>query len=240
MDVQTTQTSPDSLNWVNDSRQTSTYHPNDTSTGQSFIDNVSLYLPRLFLMNGGMQFAMLNTVYEEEWDSGAWVGDYMDTYTYDAEDNLTEEISETLDTGTWMSEWRMEYLYDIDGNCSQTIEYDFNNIEWEPYERISYTWSDNVANDEEVQPVRTGCLAVFPSPFTNQVQIKSDFVDVNHIEYKVYNVKGQVVRTLESINNQEVTWDGKDERGNSTSSGIYLIRATAGDNTATTKTLKLK
>ena len=64
-------------------------------------------------------------------------------------------------------------------------------------------------------------------------------------EIKIYNVKGQLVKTLVPMTNDKcpmtsIVWDGKDEKGKSLSSGIYLYRITAGDFTDTKKCVILK
>jgi hypothetical protein len=56
---------------------------------------------------------------------------------------------------------------------------------------------------------------------------------------KIYNILGQMVRTLvdeEKLpGNYQVTWDGKDQRGNFVSSGIYFYQLKAGDYQETKK-----
>ncbi len=64
------------------------------------------------------------------------------------------------------------------------------------------------------------------------------------VTVKVYNILGQEVRTL--VNNQQtagfhsVTWNGKNDRGISASSGIYIYRVVAGSNVAVKKMILLK
>ena len=60
-------------------------------------------------------------------------------------------------------------------------------------------------------------------------------------EIKIYNVKGQMVIQLSIDNRQSsIEWDGRDEKGKSLPSGIYLYRITAGDFTDTKKCVILK
>ena len=61
---------------------------------------------------------------------------------------------------------------------------------------------------------------------------------------KIYNLLGQVVRTLVdeplASGTHEIVWDGKDEQGNSISSGIYFYKLRSGDFTDTKKMVMMK
>jgi flagellar hook assembly protein FlgD len=54
---------------------------------------------------------------------------------------------------------------------------------------------------------------------------------------EIYNVLGQKVKTLVNGNlaagNHSVKWDGCDQNGRKVSSGIYVYRLAAGENTST-------
>jgi flagellar hook assembly protein FlgD len=60
-----------------------------------------------------------------------------------------------------------------------------------------------------------------------------------HTTLKVYNVKGQLVRTLvdeEKLSgNYNIIWDGKDNSGKEVSSGIYFYQLKTKDYTDTKK-----
>jgi len=64
------------------------------------------------------------------------------------------------------------------------------------------------------------------------------------VTLKVFNIIGQLVRTLvdeEMLPGvHSVTWDGKDERGNQVSSGVYFYQLSAKDQTETKKMVLLK
>jgi len=70
-------------------------------------------------------------------------------------------------------------------------------------------------------------LFVFPNPSNPQSTIKYIVPETGEISLKIYNILGQTVITL--LSNAEKTpgeysidWDGKDSRGNTVPSGIYL------------------
>jgi flagellar hook assembly protein FlgD len=60
----------------------------------------------------------------------------------------------------------------------------------------------------------------------------------------VYNILGQVVRTLMNENQtageHKVIWDSKDEQGNPVASGVYLYKLVAGNFSESKKMLLLK
>ena len=83
-----------------------------------------------------------------------------------------------------------------------------------------------------------------PNPFNPSTAIRYDLPEQARVEITVYNMIGQVVRTLVdrhvSPGQHEVIWDGCDDTGHPVSSGLYLYRMTAGDFTQSRKMLLLK
>jgi immune inhibitor A len=65
-----------------------------------------------------------------------------------------------------------------------------------------------------------------------------------HATLKIYNIRGQLVRTLMEEEKlpgaYSVTWDGKDEKGNEVSSGVYFYQLKAREQTETKKMVLLK
>lgn len=61
---------------------------------------------------------------------------------------------------------------------------------------------------------------------------------------KIYNVQGQLVRTLVVRNmtagSHCVTWDGRDDQGRAVAGGIYLYRLGAGGSRETRKMVLLR
>jgi len=68
----------------------------------------------------------------------------------------------------------------------------------------------------------------YPNPFNPKTTIKYELPNSGDISLKIYNVTGQLVRTL--VNNYEeagyhsIEWNGDDENGRSVASGIYIYR----------------
>ena len=83
-------------------------------------------------------------------------------------------------------------------------------------------------------------LSVFPNPFKVgdqeggvNFQIRDGDRSSNHYKVSIYNIKGQLVKTLSTENsnsNRILFWNGLDGGGFAVSSGIYLVRLTDNNN----------
>jgi hypothetical protein len=134
--------SPDSTSWVQDSKGTFVYHPQDTSTGESFIEYASAGLP-MMLANDGFDFPGLITLNENfEWDGSAWVPDYRTTGEYNDQLKLSSRHGQYYESGTWMEDFLSTYFYDANGNSDYTIGQYYNGSSWQDEERIDYTWEN--------------------------------------------------------------------------------------------------
>ena len=97
-----------------------------------------------------------------------------------------------------------------------------------------------------VQTPEVLSLQNYPNPFNPSTTISFSTTEhTEHTEIIIYNIKGQKIRTFQipqsSISNpNSVVWNGKDERGNAVSSGIYLYRLEAGNYSSTKKMLLMK
>ncbi len=101
-----------------------------------------------------------------------------------------------------------------------------------------FDYAQAVPNDDPAVPAVSG-LRAWPNPFREQLTLELDFGRACETELAVYNLRGQLVRTLAVVGQtgkKRVVWDGRDSRGLSCSAGIYLIRAR---NSVTTQTMKM-
>ncbi len=81
---------------------------------------------------------------------------------------------------------------------------------------------------EEGLPTLTLLRANVPNPFNPQTAISFTLADAGPASLRVYNLRGQLVRTLHdgdlSAGEHTVRWDGRDLSGRAVSSGTYFYR----------------
>jgi len=114
--------------------------------------------------------------------------------------------------------------------------------------------------DERIMPVPNDfALRNFPNPFNPTTSIQftvgamssspvnsghGDMSPTTHVKLNVYNVRGQLVKTLvdgfKEAGTHTVEWNGDDLQGNSVSSGVYFYRMRAGEQSVIRKMLLLK
>ncbi|MCC7431559.1 SBBP repeat-containing protein, partial [bacterium] len=84
----------------------------------------------------------------------------------------------------------------------------------------------------------------FPNPFNPNTTISYTLAKTNNVKLEVYNTNGELVRTLvsekQNAGSHTSNWNGKDERGNTVSSGVYFYRLATGSFTQTNKMVLLK
>jgi len=108
--------------------------------------------------------------------------------------------------------------------------------------RALVTWGN--ANDDltEVTPISN--LMSYPNPFSQSAEISFDLRKTGSAKLKIYNLKGQLVRTLttETLTKgtHKLTWDGTDNSGSKVGIGIYFARLEADGNTLTHKVVRIK
>ena len=84
----------------------------------------------------------------------------------------------------------------------------------------------------------------YPNPFNPSTTIEFTLPDAGFTEMTIYNTAGQKVRDLVShsltAGKHSIVWDGRDNKGLSVSSGIYISRLRRGDNTVSRRMTLLK
>jgi len=88
-------------------------------------------------------------------------------------------------------------------------------------------------------PVRFALGPAVPNPSGGNVGISYALPQEAVVSLKVFNLSGQLVRTLvsgkEKAGYKHVSWDGRSENGSKAASGVYFYRMEAGSFTATQK-----
>jgi len=87
-------------------------------------------------------------------------------------------------------------------------------------------------------------LGNFPNPFNPETLINFNLKKDAKISLQVFNVKGQLIRTLIdeqlTISTYNIVWNGKNDNGNTVSSGVYLYKLQANTQLEVKKCIMLK
>jgi hypothetical protein len=85
---------------------------------------------------------------------------------------------------------------------------------------------------EQALPLNTTLAQNFPNPFNPETTIQFDLAAETTVSLRVYDMTGQVVRTLVSANRSAGTytelWNGTNEQGVKVGSGVYFYELKAG------------
>lgn len=86
-------------------------------------------------------------------------------------------------------------------------------------------------------------LSCYPNPFNATITIQYKLTQPQWLEIKIYNIQGQEVRSLPGSQVQSglftTIWDGTDNTGNKTSTGIYFCRIIINNQVVNVKKLVL-
>ena len=84
----------------------------------------------------------------------------------------------------------------------------------------------------------------FPNPFNPETTIRYSVKEATPVSIDIYNVKGQLVKTLVNENkasgHYSVTWNGRDNNNLPVSSGVYFYKMLAGKYSSTRKMILMK
>ncbi len=73
----------------------------------------------------------------------------------------------------------------------------------------------------------------YPNPFNPETEIRYDVPKNAHVKIAVYNMMGQLVKTLvdrQHVRGQyKIKWNGLNDQGQSVASGVYFLKMTSGD-----------
>jgi hypothetical protein len=98
--------------------------------------------------------------------------------------------------------------------------------------------------DPRSVPAEYAVFQNYPNPFNPTTQIGYQLPEAGEVSLVVYNVLGQQVRALvhghQAAGFHRVMWDGKDDLGRGSSSGIYLYRFVSEGLTQTSRMILLK
>ena len=163
----------------------------------------------------------LNTICHSSWAPYIFLS-YSDGKTYYSQGFVFIESADTLLLACEEpSEWYLINDFHFDGTILTTIGEDgFNDYK------------------QQIQ------LNNYPNPFNPTTTINYTVLQEAPVEIKIFNVKGELIRTLVSDNKQpgnySAVWDGKNNRGSILPSGVYFYILRTGNATSSKKMVIIK
>ncbi|MBI9031289.1 T9SS type A sorting domain-containing protein [bacterium] len=99
-------------------------------------------------------------------------------------------------------------------------------------------------NDEDIDSLPKVTSKIYPNPFNPETTISFNIPQPGKVNLSIYNIKGQLVKTLldeeTSAGTHSLVWNGKNERGKSVASGIYFSKIKTEADIQTKKMLLIK
>lgn len=141
--------------------------------------------------------------------------------------NANEMMEETINFN-WVydiemigsSLYNIRFVYWVQNDETKKIDF-LNSIDFYDFEFVKST--DDFIEPDPYQ------MQISPNPFRmgqNTSFILNRTVNPEKSKLSVYNIKGQLVRSIQSAENGEILhWNGKDSKNRFVSSGIYLLKA---------------
>jgi hypothetical protein len=103
---------------------------------------------------------------------------------------------------------------------------------------------EDPVGDDPAQPFEFALVQNYPNPFNPYTRIRYSIPNDSHIEIKIYDAMGAVIRTLvnryESAGFNSVLWDGKNDNGFAVGTGIYIYRLVTGEYSQSMKMVLMK
>lgn len=113
-------------------------------------------------------------------------------------------------------------------------------------QKIVFANTSSAAGNEAVTTIIKSfkLLQNYPNPFNPGTTIEYQIPTEGVVEVKIFSVNGQLVRTFSNMytaaGSYTVTWDGKNEAGQSVTSGLYLYQVSFSNSVIAKKMMIVK
>ena len=130
--------------------------------------------------------------------------------------------------GTAWKTYLQEYGWPV-GNVKK-IFIDRDNVKWFIQQSGVTRFDDSTVSveDKTVKPGIIPVIGNYPNPFNVSTTVTFSLPSDCRVTVFIYTITGQAIRTLVSENlrtgTYNLTWDGRDDYGNTVSSGVYISR----------------
>jgi len=132
----------------------------------------------------------------------------------------------------------------LDGAYQYYVRVRYINVEGSPSDTLSFSVPYVAGGDAQNPALITRLNSNYPNPFNPTTTISFDLAESGRARLSVYNLRGQLVRTLfngeKESGRHSIVWDGRDDTNRSVSSGVYFYRLETPKHTSTRKMLMVK
>lgn len=154
--------------------------------------------------------------YLQTWSSGA------DTFVISIHKDSTGYTDEWFDiSGRKPMDWVTYWLTAIDSSALESIETDQFSFRGQS----GIQWKQLVESNKII-PEKYYISYNYPNPFNPITTIKYDLPEDSFVKLRIFNLLGEEIRTLisgnENAGSKSTLWNGKDNKDNSVSSGMYI------------------
>lgn len=164
-------------------------------------------------------------------------------YTRYSNESLVQQNTDMLPV---LVQWHGFDLPDAAEITRNTGVYNYQNNR-NPYvdhpEFVGRIWGGSSTQDDNLTPVPALTIsACYPNPFATELNYSVSSKQSSSATLKIYNLKGQTVhRENLVLQSGESTyrWDGRDSNGENTPAGIYFLRISGKEGSATFKAIKI-
>ncbi|MDZ7724048.1 MAG: FlgD immunoglobulin-like domain containing protein [candidate division KSB1 bacterium] len=152
--------------------------------------------------------------------------------SYSKEGSFEKANSEMIINTSFGSSGPAEYSFLDKSTTTGSVYYQLEavdlNGQTELFDPISITLTTTMIEESAQTPTELKLNPNYPNPFNPITTIRFDLPIDMRITVDIYNMNGQLVRTLingqRSAGSHSVTWDGADQHGFKVASGIYIYR----------------
>jgi hypothetical protein len=156
--------------------------------------------------------------------------------------DITQYVLDDYNNDRYQTQYRIRFEVDTDwDNLTDKLGFltSWDDPEHDPM--LVLFFKSIITIDNEVNFIDK--IKVYPNPFINSTNISFTARQGQVREIGVYNLKGQLVRTLELRDSDlgfSAEWDGRDEDGNEVCNGVYFYSLEFEDTAIVKKLVKVK
>lgn len=225
--------SQDSVNWVLTSKNLIHYSGEMWDTAKVF-EKYSHYVPETLFFSNSIDYFIyypqwFYPYYDPPYLDDEWKIDYYTRYSYQNGawgDPYIYPLYMREEQGDFVFYWDwVEYTYSYEGIIKKIWGYIEEPDNW----YITFFFSLPTLVEDELNPMAQDTeLQISPNPFHDSVNLEFDMKQSDELRTKIYNSKGQLVKTYQNVSSaighNSLSWDGKNQSGKPCGAGIYIVQ----------------